>query len=211
MSEENALSSSRPVGSLTVHRQSAQTGAFAFIPLPFVDDWLITRERKSLVRKILNNRQISHEEDAAEILAEGNSVGFFKKIGGMAKGLVMKPLKKLFRSFLFWLTVRRAVLTFAATYFLARFLMKEEVLASGSKLDKDEAKRLAKIFHQVVSNLDRRLAKESVRHLWEFMRQSKKADQDNVPEESVGEAIEKEAPGILADFDRRVTAALAAN
>ncbi|GHC67250.1 hypothetical protein AAFN60_11430 [Roseibacillus persicicus] len=206
----NELISPKPaVGSLTVHRQSAQTAGFEFIPLPFIDDWLINRERRNLVRKILQQRGIQYDAKSVKILS-GSGTSLFGKLGGMAKGLVLKPIIKLYRSVLFWLTIRRAVLTFAETYFLARFLSKPEVIPDGTTLNQAEAKRLADLYRSVVTKLDRRLATEGTKHLWEFMRKKKTEDHNSVSSQEVADAIEKEAPGILADFDRRVTAALQA-
>lgn len=197
------------VSSLTVHRQSFQTGAFEFIPLPFVDDWLIVRERRLLVEKILKGRGVSFEKTVPKLLADGGKRSLLGKLGGLVRALVMKPLRKVLKTFLFWLAIRRAVLNVLETYFLARFANLPEVNSEQGPITKEQAGVMGKQFSQVVKKLDRRFAKEGTRRLWQLMKQKKQEQGESLSREQVEQELEKEAPGILADFDRRMREALA--
>ena len=196
------------VSSITVHRQSLQAGAFEFIPLPFVDDWLIRRERRSLVEKVLNKRGLRYEKKVPQLLADGGAKTFLGRLGGLARSLVLKPLRKILRAFFFWLTIRRAVLTMVETYFLARFANLAE-LDQGSPITEDQAKRWGKLFAETVSKIDRRIAREGIRKLWKWMAENKRNQKDNLSREEVEKQPENEVPGVLGDFDRRISEGLA--
>ena len=203
----------RPVSSLTVHRQSVQTGAFEFIPLPFVDDWLIRRERRLLVKKVFTQRGLSFEPGVPKSLADGGAKTFMGRLGSIAKSLVLKPLKKVLRTFFFWLTIRRAVLTMMETYFLARFANLPEVGATGERITVAEAEQWGKIFFTTVAKADSRMAREGTKHLWAWLKEKKQETSEQgeaVSQQEVEDVLEKEAPGILADFDRRAREGLQA-
>ena len=212
MSSESQEVKKPGVPDLTVHRRSFQTGVFEFIPLPFVDDWLIVRERRLLVEKILKSRGVAFEEEVPKLLADGGKKTLMGRMGGLLKSLILKPLKKIFRTFLFWLTIRRAVLNVVETYFLARFANLEEVGSESGPITASQAAAWGKLFRQVVDKSDQRFAKEGTRRLWKLMRQRKKSESesDSLSPQEVEEELEKEAPGILADFDRRAVEGLRA-
>ena len=205
MSDESKELTKPAVSPLTVHRQSFQTGVFQFIPLPFVDDWLIVRERRSLVEKVLKSRGVAYEEGVPKLLADGGAKTLMGRLGGLLKSLILKPLKKILRTFLFWLTMRRAVLNVVETYFLARFANLEELSSESGPITTAQAAAWGKLFRQVVDKSDQRFAKEGTQRLWKLMRQRKKSksESDSLSPEEVESELEKEAPGILADFDRR--------
>ena len=198
------------VSPMTVHRQSFQTGVFEFIPLPFIDDWLIERERRSLVEKILKSRGVAFEEEVPKLLADGGAKTLMGRLGGLLKSLILKPLKKIFRTFLFWLTIRRAVLNVVETYFLARFANLAEVNSDAGPVTAAQAAAWGKLFRQVVDKSDQRFAKEGTRRLWKIMKQKKKSQSGTLSPGEVEEELEKEAPGILADFDSRAREGLRA-
>lgn len=201
---EKSQSLSKPnISAATVHRQSFQTGVFEFIPLPFVDDWLIVRERRLLVEKILTNRGVEFEKGVPQLLADGGKKSLLGRLGGLVKSLVFKPLRKVLKTFLFWLTIRRAVLNVVETYFLARFVNLPEVNAEHGAMTTEQAAAWGKLFSQVVRKSDQRFAREGTRRLWKLMKQKKQAQNETLSREQVEEELEKEAPGILADFDRR--------
>lgn len=204
-----AQSAKPPVSAVTVHRQSFQTGVFEFIPLPFVDDWLIVRERRLLVEKILSSRGVPFEPGVPKLLADGGSKSLLGRLGGLVRSLIMKPLRKVLKTAFFWLAIRRAVLNVVETYFLARFINMPEVGSETSPITNKQAADWGKIFSQVVRKSDQRFAREGTQRLWKLMKQKKQSQSENLSPEEVEQELEKEAPGILADFDRRMRAALA--
>ncbi len=209
MSSEQSHELTKPksvVSPLTVHRQSFQTGAFEFVPIPFVDDWLICRERRSLVTKILRRRGLRYENKVPQLLADGGARTFFSYLGGLVRALILKPLRKIFRTFLIWFTIRRAVLTVVETYFLARFVHALEA-EPAHPITNSQAKAWGKVFKETIAHLEKRIAKEGTRQIWQWMK-DKRRSADNLSSEEVAARLEKEAPGILADFDRRLHEAL---
>ena len=186
------------VSPVTVHRQSFQTGVFEFIPLPFVDDWLIVRERRLLVEKILKGRGVSFEKEVPKLIADGGKKTLMGRLGGLLKGLILKPLRKVLRTFLFWLTIRRAVLNVVETYFLARFANLAEINSDAGPITDAQATAWGKLFRQVVEKSDQRFAKEGTRRLWKLMKQKKQSASEVLSPEEVEDELEKEAPGILA-------------
>lgn len=191
------------VSPVTVHRQSFQTGLFEFVPLPFVDDWLIVRERRLLVEKILKGRGVSFEKGVSKLLADGGKKTFMGRLGSLVKSLVLKPLRKTLRTFLFWLAIRRAVLNVIETYFLARFANLPEVNSEPSPITTTQAEAWGKLFAQVVAKSEQRFAKEGTRRLWKLMKQKKQAQSESLSREEVEQELEKEAPGIVTNFDRK--------
>jgi hypothetical protein len=209
MSSEITTTPSPEVHPFTVHRQSFQTGAFEFIPLPFVDDWFISRERRDLIAKILTRRGVTFEKEVPKLLADGGAKTLLGRAGGLVKGLVLKPVRKLFRTFFFWITIRRAVLTMVETYFLARFANFNEVTNGADPITQSQAEKWGELFAEVVDKMDRRIAKEGTKRLWQLIRKRGQDDREEVSAEDVESALEEEAPGILADFDQRMRAAMA--
>lgn len=190
---------------MTVHRQSLQTGVFEFIPLPFLDDWLIVRERRLLAEKILTTRGVTFEAGVPQLLASGGTKSLLRRSSGLVRALVFKPLRKVFRTFLFWLAIRRAVLNVLETYFLARFVNLQEVNSESGPITTVQAAAWGKLFRQVVANSDQRFAQEGTRQLWEFMKQWKKrSSAETFSREEVERELEREVPGILSDFDQRM-------
>ena len=195
------------VSPVTLHRQSMQLGAFEFIPIPFLDEWFILRERKSLVRKILKRRGIEYEKGVPKLLSNGGAKSLFTRVKGWAGSLIMKPLRKACKGILFWLTVRKAVLTVVETYFLARFAHFSE-LDRGRPISREEAGRWGKEFTQTMAKLDQRFAKEGIRKLWKSISRSKEEQGEGLSRQEVEEELEREAPGILAEFDLRMREAV---
>ncbi len=184
---------------------SLRTGAYEFIPLPFVDDWMIGRERRKVVRAILDQRGLGYDMEVPKILAGGGQ-SLLRRLGSMARGAVMKPLRKLFRTVFFWLTARRAARNVVATYFLARFLHHPDLAGGVEHLGEPRARQLAAIFEEVSKNLDLRALGDAVRRVTGLFA----AHPDkHVRTEEVTDAIESEAPGFIGDFDRLVSQRLA--
>lgn len=182
-------------------RRSLQTGAYELIPFPFVDDWLIARERRRMVKITLEGRGFTLDPKVARLLA-GGEASWIARLGSLAKGLVFKPLKKLFRTAFFWLSVRNAGRTAVATYFLGRFLHHPQLQPSGGRHVTDaEARRWAAIFEEASRHLDLKAAGDAIRRVNGLLRGR---SQRQVRSEEVEAAIEKEVPDFIDDFDEFV-------
>lgn len=184
---------------------SLKTGIYEFIPLPFLDDWMIGKERQKVVRAVLEERGFGYDPKVPATLANGGR-SLMNRVGSMFKGLVTKPLKKLFRTVFFWLTARNAAANVMATYFLARFLQHPKLNPNAAYLEIDEARRLAKIFTEISKNLDLRAAGSAVQRVLGLI---KRTSGERVASDQVERAIEEEAPGFVAEFDRLVAQRLA--
>ena len=184
--------------SLGVLGGSLGTAAYEFIPVPFLDEWMIKRQRRSMVETILRKRGVTFDAGVPAILAGGGQT-LLGRIGSMTRGLVMKPLKKIFRSVLFWLTARNAARTAMVTYFLARFLQHPELAGDGGHLSKERAKLLVTVFREVAEGIDVSAAKGAFSQLVGLFGRSKKASG-----KELSETIEKASPGFIAQFDAMV-------
>ncbi len=188
------------------HVASASTGAYEFLPVPFLDEWLIRRQRKSMVEDILTRRGIIFKKEAPAILV-GSGRTLLARLGSMTRGLILKPLRKAFRTVLFWLTARSAARTAMVTYFLARFLHHPGLVAAGAgnTLTVERARFLADVFRDVSKSIDVRAVRGTFRQLAGLFARSKKASGDEV-----SQTIEESAPGFIAEFDSLVTERLGA-
>ncbi len=196
---ENGKVSKIDVGNFA-RTASLGTGAYEFIPLPFVDEWAIKRHRKSMVESILKKRGFTFENGVPAILAGGGR-SFFSRLGSMSRGLILKPLRKLFRSVLFWLTAKNAARTAMVTYFLARLLHHPALLpdGAGNHLTEERARFIGKVFADVAKGIDLRAAKDAFRQVVRLFSRPGKAS-----EEQVIRTIEETAPGFISEFDAMV-------
>lgn len=179
------------------HVTSASTGAFEFLPIPFLDEWLIKRQRRSMVEDILTKRGISFDKKVPAILVGGGTT-LLARIGSMSRGLVLKPLRKMFRTVFFWLTARSAARTAMLTYFLARFLHHPELVPqdAGRTLTVDRARFLADTFREVSEGIDVRAVRTTFGQLVHLFARRKETSGNEV-----SQTIEESAPGFIADFD----------
>lgn len=195
-----------PAAPRQFRRASLSTGAFEFVPVPFLDEWLIKRQRRGMIRSILESRGLDYDPEVPRILAGGGR-SLVARLGSMLRGLVLKPLKKLFRTVFFWLTARSAARTAVETYFLARFLHHPDLgrLTGPSRVSRSDARRLIAIFVGVSRNIDLQAASSAVARVTSIFRQGGKKP---VEPQEVSGVIEEEAPGFIAEFDRRIAARL---
>ena len=189
---------------LGVFKGSLGTAAYEFIPVPFLDEWMIKKQRKSMVKTLLRKRGITYDKRVPSILA-GEGKTLLGRIGSMGRGLILKPLKKLFRSLLFWLTARNAARTAMVTYFLARFLQHPKLVKNGDHLSEERAEVLGEIFRDVSNGIDVSAAKGAYSQLIKVFGRSDKASG-----KELSETIEKGSPGFIAQFDAMVDERLAA-
>jgi len=216
----NPARRARPTSSGT--GASLHTAAFQFVPLPFVDDWLIARRRRKLVQHILESRGIRFEDKVPAILSDWVNRSMLNRVGSFSRGLITKPLRKVFRTVFFWLTVRTAVRTLAETYFLGRFVSHPDlgaVLDSDGNSDGDSeasaflsnrrARELADLFKEVVVGIDLRLARDGYDRAWRHFRQFRRGRRSQlISTAEVERVIGEEYPGFITTFDSDVSARL---
>ncbi len=201
--EDRGIPPQKDIGVWKKHGASLSTGALEFLPVPFLDEWLIKRQRRGMVADILEKRSIRFDADVPNLLVGGGRA-FLVRLGSMTRGLFMKPLKKLFRTVLFWFTARSAARTAMVTYFLARFLHHPGLVEDGDYLTEERARDLSEVFADVSKNIDLQALKGGLRQLTKMFGQSKE-----VRGEEVSAAIEHEAPGFIGNFDEKVSQGLA--
>lgn len=202
-----ALSRENPRSARPAYRSASfRTGVYEFIPVPFLDEWLISRERRKIVKTTLKTFGIGFDRKAVRILAGGGR-SFSARLRSFAKALFLKPLRKAFRTVFFWYAARSAARNVVATYFLARFLHHPQLLADreGSHLNAAEARQLAAIFDSVSKNIDLRMLGGAVMKVRSLMGARVATDVDRG---ELKQAIEHEAPGFIAEFDWLVAARL---
>ena len=157
-----------------VAHHAALAGACEFIPLPFADDLAAERFRRALVDKVLSRHGRTFDATALRPLYAGPPKSLIGRAGGIVKGLIMKPVKKLLRTVLFVFTIRRAVLTSGEALLTGRTLdrlLDAGWFAEGQSKDEldDSAARVELAVRGVMASPERRgllrLLREGVRWL----------------------------------------------
>lgn len=182
-----------------VHAGAAvATGAARFIPLPFVDDWVASFSRRQLVASVLKRHgRCFATSDLKGLYDDGGSLlGLPFRV---AKGLVLAPIKKLFRTVFFVFALRDVALAVGKTVALGHTL--DRALGLGGFRDddtraqrRDEARRLRKALDVAYAKIDERLVRRAANALVDRVKQQPTNDAD----------IE----GFLEELDRRVDQAL---
>src|SRR5688572_9023886 len=89
---------------------SVAAGLTPLIPVPFLDDYALKQVRENMVRALLKERGLPAPDKAVGVLAGSHVQG---SIGGhlmsFLKGLVLLPVKKMFRKVFFVLWVKDCV------------------------------------------------------------------------------------------------------
>ena len=186
-------------------------GLFEFIPVPFVDDFLQERALRHLVEKLLRDHGRTFDPAEARPLWAGESSGIFAKVGGFVKGLVLKPVKKLFRTVTLVFAIRRAALDGAEALLLGHTL--DRLLGRGYLADahdrgrrRSEAEAIRVAVDRVWDNADVQGLKALVRSALTTFR---KQDKEAAERELAAELDTPEARGLFARFDAAVDARLA--
>jgi len=186
-----------PRPSIHVHGASLGTGASEFIPVPFLDEWMIKKQRRAMVGMILAESGITFEKGVPALLT-GSGRTLIGRLGSMARGLILKPLKKLFRTVLFWLAARNAARTAMTTYFLARFLQHPGIVPAGAgrHLTEERARFLGQVFREISEGIDIRAAKGAFIQVVALFKRSEPASAADL-----AKTIERSSPGFVAEFD----------
>ncbi len=145
---------------LTVHH-ALLAALCQFIPIPFLDDVAGDRVVRRLVDKLLERNGRGYGAEAVAPLYEGPERSVAGKVGGFFKGLVMRPVKKVLRTALIFITVRRALMTAARVILLGRTI--DRCLARGELADdlpdarrRERAARIDAAVRDVMASPERR-------------------------------------------------------
>lgn len=152
LSEENSASGSEAM----ILRSTALSGLCSLVPIPFLDDILIRRVRKGMIRKVLWRH--GKEADSAVLRGfyERESRGCMATVFGLLFTLVKKTLRKFFRTIFFFLAVRAAALVMTETFLAGR--TAERVLRGDSAVGRDsEPDRIRSAFQNALKGSDREI------------------------------------------------------
>ena len=165
--------------------------------MPFLDEWMIKKQRRAMVGMILSESGITFEKGVPALLT-GSGRTLIGRLGSMARGLILKPLKKLFRTVLFWLAARNAARTAMTTYFLARFLQHPGIVPAGAgrHLTEERARFLGQVFREISEGIDIRAAKGAFIQVVALFKRSEPASAADL-----AKTIERSSPGFVAEFD----------
>lgn len=151
---------------------SVLSGFASFVPVPFLDDYLLGRIRKSLVRRLLKRGESPISLLSVKEIYAGPSKGWLVSAVGFVLIPVKKILKKLLRTFFFFLAVRRASLDSMETYLLGRAiersLEKGLLLVQGSA--EAEVPMIRSAFEAAARGADRHLLVATTRKMWKSLR-----------------------------------------
>jgi len=164
-----------------------------FIPIPFLDDVAGDRVVRRLVDKLLERNGRSYGAEAVAPLFAGPEQGVASKVGGFFKGLAMKPVKKVLRTALIFITIRRAILTAARVVLLGRTI--DRCLARGEMAsDASDAHRRARAA-EIDAAVRDVMASPERRGLVKLMRESASLlrDEGPTPHVPVAAAVDADA------------------
>lgn len=180
---------------------SLSTGAYKLVPVPFLDDWLIRKHRERVIRSLLKAQKITYDPEVPGILS-GGAKTLSERLVSIAKGLLLKPIKKLLRTVLFWISIRAAARTALSTLLLTRFVQLPSFSQRFSEqhLTKDEAILLAQAFVTASTYPDHRVIAKSLRSLAQTLARSPSAEE--AASDNPSRVVE---PGLLRDFDKKAT------
>jgi len=154
---------------LTVHH-ALLAAVCQFIPIPFLDDVAGNRVVRRLVDKLLERNGRNYGAEAVAPLYDGPEEGVASKVGGFFKGLAMRPVKKLLRTALIVITVRRALMTAAWVILLGRTI--DRCLARGELADEAPDARRRERAAQIYAAVGDVMASPERRGLLKLIRES---------------------------------------
>jgi len=191
-----------------VAHHAALAGACEFIPLPFADDLAAERFQRALVDKVLNRHGRELDASALRPLYAGPNKSLLGRAGGFFKGLVLKPVKKLFRTVLIVFTIRRAVLTCGEALLIGRTL--DRLLGDGWFRDDQsddalthDATRVGVAVRGVMMSPERRGLVRLLRQGMRWMRDDSDGDADDTEASPPASAADDDAETHAPPMDRR--------
>ena len=154
---------------LTVHH-ALLAAVCQFIPIPFLDDVAGDRVVRRLVGKLLERNGRGYGAESVAPLYEGPDRSLAGRVGGFARSLVMKPVKKVLRTALIFITIRRALMTAARVVLLGRTI--DRCLARGELADDVPAARRRERAAQIDAAVRDVMASPERRGLLKLVRES---------------------------------------
>ena len=121
---------------LRISHYALLSGLCQFIPIPFADDFADKQVRRQMVGTLLDRRERTFPPSKVAPLYEGPPKSAVGRVGSLAKGLILKPVKKLLRTVFFVATIRRALLEAAEVLLLGHTLDRK---LSEGWLENDQA------------------------------------------------------------------------
>lgn len=103
-------------------RSALLRGLCYLIPIPFLDDFVAQRVLKHMVASLLQSHGRSYKAKEISVFYEGESKGCFAMAWDIAWGLIIKPIKKIFKTIFFVLAIRDMAVGIGSTLFLGRCL-----------------------------------------------------------------------------------------
>ena len=167
---------------LTVHH-ALLAAVCQFIPIPFLDDVAGDRVVRRLVGKLLERNGRGYGAEAVAPLYEGPERSVAGRVGGFAKSLIMKPVKKVLRTALIFITIRRALMTAARVILLGRTI--DRCLARGELADDVPDVRKRERAAQIDAAVRDVMASPERRGLLKLVRQSASLLRNDGPEPQV--------------------------
>lgn len=167
---------------LTVHH-ALLAAICQFIPVPFLDDLAGERLVRRLVDKLLERNGRNYSAEAVAPLYEGPQRGVIGKATGFMKSLILKPVKKVLRTALIVVTIRRALMTAAWVILLGRTI--DRYLARGEMGDDLPEGRKRERAAQIDAAVREVLASPERRGLLKLIRESAALLRDDKPPRQV--------------------------
>lgn len=166
---------------LTVHH-ALLAAVCQFIPIPFLDDLAGDRVVRRLVDKLLERNGRTYGAQDIATLYQAPEQGIAGRVGGFFKGLIMKPVKKVLRTAVIVITLRRALMTAARVLLLGRTLDRR--LARGELADdepddlrRQRAAQIDAAVRDVMSSPERRGLLKLIRESASLLRDDEPAPQ----------------------------------
>lgn len=120
--ESTAPTPSEKQNLFILSRSALLRGLCYLIPVPFLDDFVAQRVLKHMVASLLKAHGRDYAPKRVSVFYEGESKGCFAMAWDFAWGLIIKPIKKLFKTIFFVLAIRDVAVGIGSTLFLGRCL-----------------------------------------------------------------------------------------
>ncbi len=196
------MTTPRPSIAPHLARAAVLTGASTFVPVPFLDDVVLTRARRSLTASLLQHHGRAYDVLDVAPLYEDPSGSWLALPFKIAGKLVLLPVRLALRTVFVVFQVRAVALEVGKTLLLGatidRLLADGALTGTTAEARKAEALAIRAAFEATFAGVDRRAVVDAGKRV---LKAAKRA----APEGEVAAAIDD---SFLADFARRFDAAL---
>lgn len=139
-------------------------GLCPLIPVPFLDDWVLGRVRRRMIRELAGHRGLALAEAQVESLAgagERRFPGCFAVVGWVFRKVVLKLVRKVFRKVVYVLAMREG-LHVATDVFHEGFLLLEAFGRRDAAAELD-AERVRFAVRATLADLDLKPTRRTIR------------------------------------------------